>query len=354
MSEHAKLAPSSAHRWVACPGSVRMSEGIVEPESDAAAEGTLAHQVAEMVLRGGLMPAVDADEDVLDGAIMYAEYVLSHVPLAALHIEERVEGVHSENWGTPDAWAVIDNALHVFDYKFGRGIVDPYRNWQLLNYAVGIIGKIPDMMIHLHIIQPRAYHRDGPCRSWSITSDGAFGMFDQLASACIEAMRDDAKCNSGEHCNHCPGRFRCPALLRCAYSIIDRSGESLPLDLPADIMGIILTQVRDGIERLTAIESGLEQQVMSALRGGARVPGWHLETGAGREKWRVPYEEVVALGDAMGVDVRKPGLITPKQSVKAGLPRDLVDSFTETPTGKVSVVRDDARLSQVFAAKRPR
>lgn len=348
--DHAILAPSSAARWIDCPGSIRMSAGITEPQTDAAAEGELAHAVCEATLLGTTMPT-DATEEMIDGAIIYADYVRSVAPIETAHVEERVAGVHPENWGTPDLWHLTDDTLHVFDYKFGYGVVEPYRNWQLLNYAAGIIGKTPDMMIHLHIIQPRAYHRRGVCRSWSITSDGAFLMFDQLASACIEAMREDASTYSGEYCNHCPGRYRCPTLLKTAYSIIDRSGESLPLDLAADVMGFVLAQVRDSIERLEAIESGLEQQVLSVLRGGARVPGWHLETGAGREKWRVPYEEVVALGDAMGVDVRKPGLITPKQSVKAGLPRDLVDSFTETPTGKVSVVRDDARLSQVFGAK---
>lgn len=348
---HAILAPSAASRWVACPGSIRMSAGIVEPQTDAAAEGELAHVVCEAMLFGRETPA-DATDEMIDGAIAYVEYIRSKVDVSQLRVEERVAGVHPENWGTPDAWHLTDTELHVFDYKFGYGVVDPYRNFQLLNYAAGIIGKTPDMMIHLHIIQPRAYHRNGICRSWSITSDSAFGMFDQLASACIEAMRDDAKCFTGEHCAHCPGRYRCPALLRCAYSIIDRSGESLPLDIAADVMGRLLIQVRESKERLEAIESGLEQQVLSVLRGGARVPGWHIEVGAGREKWRVPYEEVCVLGDSMGIDVRKPGLVTPKQAVKVGLPREVVDCYTETPSGKVKVARDDSQLSLVFAPQK--
>lgn len=346
--EHAKFAPSSAARWVACPGSILISEGIVEPPSESSIEGELAHAVAEAALRGD-PPPTDATDEMIDGALIYADYVRSIVPnLSSLHIEERVAGVHPENWGTPDAWGMSDDTLHIFDYKFGYGVVDPYRNFQLLNYAAGIIGKIPDMMIHLHIIQPRAYHRDGVCRSWSITSDGAFGIFDQLASAVLEGLRNDAKCYSGPHCDHCPGRYRCSTLLRCVYSSIDRSGDSLPMDIHADVMGKILIQVRDSIARLQAIESGLEQQVMSVLSAGARVPGWHIECGVGREKWRLTYAEITALGDAMGIDVRKPGLVTPKQAVKAGLPREVVDCHTETPVGKKKIVRDDERLSRVF------
>lgn len=350
MSEHAKLAPSSAHRWVACPGSIAMSAGIVEPESESAREGTLAHEVAECTLLCKPLPG-DATDEMIDGAIIYTDYIISVVGKEAqMHIEERVNGVHPENWGTPDVYVLPDGSLHVFDYKFGRGIVEAYKNWQLLNYAAGIIGSTPDMSIHMHIIQPRAYHRNGTCRAWTITSGEAAGYFEQLSAAAVEALRPGAKCYTGTHCEHCPGRYRCPALLRCAYSIIERSDESLPLDIAVDVMGMVLAQVRDSIDRLNSIESGLEQQVLSALRAGARVPGWHIETGAGRERWRVPYDEVVALGDMMGIEVRKPELITPKQSVKAGLPRDLVDSYTEIPSGKAKIVRDDDRLAQVFSS----
>lgn len=348
MSDHAKLAPSSAHRWVACPGSIRISEGIVEPETEASAEGTLAHKAAECALLNKPFHE-DATDEMIDGAIIYADYIRSIVdPRLRIHIETKVDGVHPENWGTPDAYVLTHDTLHIFDYKFGRGIVEAYRNWQLLNYAAGIVTKKWDGSIHMHIIQPRAFHRNGTCRVWTIARSEATSFFEQLRSATIEALRPDAKCFTGSHCEYCPGRYRCDALLKCGYSIIERSGESLPLDIAADTMGMILTQVRDSIERLNAIQSGLEQQVMSALRSGARVPGWHIETGSGRERWRVPYEEVVALGDAMGVELRKPGLITPKQSIKAGLSRELVDSFTETPAGKTKIERDDGRLSQVF------
>lgn len=45
---HAILSPSSMHRIVKCLGSVFLSEGIEQPESEYAAEGTLAHEIAEI------------------------------------------------------------------------------------------------------------------------------------------------------------------------------------------------------------------------------------------------------------------------------------------------------------------
>ena len=51
-SKHAKLPPSSAERWINCPGSVALAEQLPPPGSSPYAdEGTLAHAVAELKLR---------------------------------------------------------------------------------------------------------------------------------------------------------------------------------------------------------------------------------------------------------------------------------------------------------------
>lgn len=50
---HALLAPSASHRWIACPPSARLTEFLADTESSYAAEGTLAHSVAEENLTTG-------------------------------------------------------------------------------------------------------------------------------------------------------------------------------------------------------------------------------------------------------------------------------------------------------------
>ncbi|SQC97399.1 Protein of uncharacterised function (DUF2800) [Fusobacterium necrophorum subsp. necrophorum] len=63
---HALLGPSSASRWMACPPSVNLTKDMPDTTSEYAAEGSLAHEIAELKLKkkswirecppGSLMP----------------------------------------------------------------------------------------------------------------------------------------------------------------------------------------------------------------------------------------------------------------------------------------------------------
>ena len=48
---HALLGASSAHRWLACPPSARLEASKPDSTSEAAAEGTLAHELVELKLK---------------------------------------------------------------------------------------------------------------------------------------------------------------------------------------------------------------------------------------------------------------------------------------------------------------
>ena len=56
---HALLGPSSAHRWLACPPSARLEEGMDDQGSEYAREGTLAHRLGELRLRERWEPGPD-------------------------------------------------------------------------------------------------------------------------------------------------------------------------------------------------------------------------------------------------------------------------------------------------------
>jgi hypothetical protein len=48
--KHALLSPSSAEKWLNCPGSLVMEKGLKQQESKYAMVGTCAHELAELTL----------------------------------------------------------------------------------------------------------------------------------------------------------------------------------------------------------------------------------------------------------------------------------------------------------------
>ena len=53
-SKHALLSASSSHRWLNCNPSARLEQEFADRETEAAAEGTAAHALAEHKLRKAL------------------------------------------------------------------------------------------------------------------------------------------------------------------------------------------------------------------------------------------------------------------------------------------------------------
>lgn len=53
MTTHARLSPSSAARWMSCPGSVELTKDMPDTSSSFADEGTDAHELAAKCLETG-------------------------------------------------------------------------------------------------------------------------------------------------------------------------------------------------------------------------------------------------------------------------------------------------------------
>ena len=358
--DHARLAPSAAARWVACPGSVVLAERFPqEEEGAAAAEGTAAHWLAVEMLTGG--EAVQAGTTYRGVPITdemrehVGTYVAEVERLSALfgdkgvvkvEFQVDVPSVHRDCWGTLD-WVLHsfkDKKLHIRDLKYGYRPVEVFENWQLLCYAAGILDHLgeqapPDTEVVLGIIQPRAFHRGGPIREWSLPAREVGEYVRRLNAAAHEALGNNPSTCVGPQCKYCPARVGCSALQAAALDAVDQSAGAVLLDVTPQGVGMELALLKRAEAALAARIAGLESSAMASIRSGVVVPGWTVESTIGREEWTAPAAEVITLGDMMGVKLAKPPEpITPAQARKAGLDATVTAQYSRRKTGESKLV----------------
>lgn len=371
---HARLAPSSAARWMACPGSVLLEAGFPETEQNpAAAEGDAAHWAASELLTGAQVAVGQVTpngaaltDEMIDAAELYADNVVSTVGAGRAHVEERVAipWVGDDCSGTPDAWAMVQSpdgkrsTLYVWDFKFGHRHVAAFENPQIIAYVCGLLDSMGidgdrDQLIAvvIRIVQPRNYHRDGPTREWSVNAAQLRGLFNLMAAAAEATRAPNPPCVVNPECRDCRGRHACEALAASTAWTLDAATSSLPLKLPPEAVGAELRRVDRALELLKARRTGLEQDAVHTIRAGGRVPFFKIEASAGRERWKSPAADVAAMGALMGLDLKKPlDVVTPAQARKKGMAADVVGAFAERPSGALTLVPDDgAETRQAFS-----
>jgi hypothetical protein len=371
MIQHSKLAPSSAARRVACPGSRALEANYPEDkESPYAREGEAAHWVASEVLkrRGSISQLHNVapngeyiTHEMVEGANLYCETIMNSlkknekelVSGSKLEIERAIDisTIHPECWGTPDCWFTTNKDLYIYDYKFGHGFVDVFENWQLIEYAAGIfeelkINGIRDntFRVHFCIVQPRSYSRYGTVRWWDVVASDLRAYFNILRHAEEESFKNAAQCKPSPECTYCRGRHACEALQRSTLRTVDVTASNMPMELNSHELGRELLYLRHAAELLDARITGLSEQAIAMIRRGERVLNFNLEQSPGREVWNVPATDIITMGNLMGIDLaKKIEAITPKQAIKAGLPEQLIKDKTMQTKGSFKLVEHDTR-----------
>lgn len=372
MSAHAFLAPSAAARWVRCALSATLEAAYPETEpSPKSLEGTAAHWVVQMLLQGTPVALNDqapngvaVTGDMIESAELVLEDIvakLGHEWRSVLFIERRVEipRVHPDkNWGTPDYFAFkrMDNGnicLYLWDFKYGRKIVEVFENWQLVDYAAGLIDKAgvldTEVVVDFGIIQPRAFHRDGPVRHWRVLASDLRAQINILSNAAGLATSDNPKPTCGDHCEDCRGRVHCEAFQREGYKAADKAQDFGVLEMSPHALGLELRALTRARTLLDARVKGLESEAVALIKRGERVPFWNLEQGMGRLAWKKSVAEIDALGQMLGIPLTKPdvALITPTQAKAAGVPATLLDQYAEKPVGSAKLVFDDGTKARL-------
>jgi len=371
---HAELSPSSAHRWIACPGSVSACRGLPDNGSEFAREGTLAHALAALVLDTGcdtldflgrLLEDGDvngtAQAEMCEYVQMYVQYVRNLRPDALL-VETSVPIGHLTGEdgavGTADALALVGDTLHVIDLKYGRGVrVDAEENEQLGMYALGAMHLLGDLVhikrVVLTIVQPRLDH----ISEWEAPLEWLYDLRHQIADAAEEAAQADAARTPGEsQCKFCRAKANCRALAE--YSLGAVLDDFADLDAPTLPDRIARAASRDLdsaslaplLALLPVIEdwcSAIRQRALAEAEAGRPPPGWKLVQGrGGPRKWRKDALDdlVRTLLDA-GVcttDMYDMSIKTPTALLKLKSLADVdLSQFIERSPGKPTLVRED-------------
>jgi len=231
-SSHAVLSASGADRWMACPASIRLSEGL-DTSNEAAAAGTARHWLAERAFNSGAAPenyrgmtlAVEkwkftVDERMisevnfaLDQVISIKDWELECTEeLSEVDLTPDLRALHPDLGGIADVvlWDRGAKTVYVVDFKFGRHLVEAKANTQLMVYALGAQLRFPEAeRFVLCIIMPQ--WKDSP---WAYQTHEVW--WDELlldfALRLVTAARQprNAKPVTGPHCRWCPARHGCP------------------------------------------------------------------------------------------------------------------------------------------------
>ena len=303
---HALLSASSAYRWLACPPSAAATLRYPSTPSIYAAEGTLAHEVAEAVVSGTasteeLLAREGVTLEMVNHATDYRDYILEQrtSPDDVLMLEERVDFSPwvPEGFGTCDAILISNGVLTIVDYKYGVGVpVSAQDNPQMRLYALGALNDYGIALdvntVAMHIYQPRIHNID----SDAISVEDLLRWAEKVVKpTAAKAYAGKGTYKAGSHCKFCPHAARCRALANYCESYVNLHGvqHAVPALTFAEIGDILAVE-----PVITSWFRSVHGYAMAAMLDGEEIPGWKVVEGRlGNRQWADERRVVEILRD---------------------------------------------------------
>ncbi|MBU3155154.1 DUF2800 domain-containing protein [Clostridium estertheticum] len=372
MAQHAILSASGAKKWLTCPPSARLELQFENKTSEAAEEGTLAHELGELTLRKELkfistrkfnseFKKIEAHElftkDMPDYVDIYVNTCMEKVsearaktPDAVINLEQRLDYSEwvPEGFGTGDMVVIADGTIEIIDLKYGKGVpVSAIGNTQMRLYALGAISEFSFLYdiknVKMTIIQPRL---DSISTDEISAIDLLYWASEKLAPAAALAFKGEGDFCAGEHCSSgfCRANAVCKAradknMELAIYEFQDSS--TLSIDEIADIIG--------KCNELAKWAKDVQEYALEQAVSGIAYPGWKLVEGRSNRR----YTDVDAISDILMDEftqdkVYKPaeilGISAMEKSIGKKRFGELVGDYIEKPVGKpVLVVETDKR-----------
>lgn len=303
--KHALLAASAAARWLNCTAAPHFEEQFPDSVSEYAAEGTLAHEIAECKLRKKYFSQAaprsntarlnrlkkqelysaeidSATDTYLD---VVADQVMSYDSPPSVAVEVRVDlsSYVPESFGTCDCCIIGGGVLSILDYKHGKGVpVSAEANPQIMLYSLGALDRYQLVYgdtihtVRMTIVQPRL----GSISTYTLTVEELRAWGDSIRPIAQEAFTGPGTFHPGDWCRFCRGKAQCRA----------RADQYTALEDFKDIQPATLSDAEIGelLERGKALAQwykDLETYASEALLQGKPIPGWKMVAGRSVRAW---------------------------------------------------------------------
>jgi len=381
--KHALLSASAASRWLTCTAAPRFEEGLPESTSTYAAEGSLAHAIAELkalkkftIMTGRTYttrlnklkkdplydPEMDKTTDLYLEHLTEQAMLYDSTPTVAVEVRVDFSEYVPEGFGTCDCVMIGGDTLSITDYKHGKGVpVAATGNPQMRLYALGALKRYAAVFgdtikqVRMSIDQPRlnSYSTD------LITVDELLDWGNSIKPIAQKAFSGLGEFVPGEHCRFCRGKAQCRARANANSALEDFKGcvpaaTIQPGEFVPQVHSYITPNGNEVHPLLTDAEVGdllirgqhliqwykdLEEYATKRLMDGKPIEGWKLVAGRSVRTFTdqdAAIQAVIAAGyeEALVYD-RKPKTLSELEKLmgKAEF-AEKIGSFVVKPLGK--------------------
>ena len=362
---HALLSPSSSERWISCPPSVRMSEGIEEKPSKYAAEGTAAHSLCEYKLRE-LLGYKQSDirenldyynEEMEDCTEEYRNYINELLaenngrkPL--MFVEQRVDFSRfvKEGFGTSDCIIIDNDTIYIIDFKYGKGVeVNAVNNTQMMIYAIGALEMFDGIFDINHVIMTIFQPRLSNISTFEMTKDELYHWaFNVLKPAADMAYQGTGTFKCGDYCRFCKAKTICRA--RAEYNL---KLAQYDFKMPETLEDIEIESLLGRLDMFIKWAEDVKEYALEQAVHGKKWNGYKLVEGKSNRKYtdETAVAEMVSTAGYDPYEKKVLGITAMTKLLGKKKFEELLGGLIEKPQGKPTLVSDsDARPEMNIAA----
>lgn len=358
-----KINISLLDRVMGCPGHLFMIDLPKFEKQENQTEGIVASEYLEYLLKGVQPPVHSKDgRPFTEDMKFYLKEIANDVLKLGVEINtETVINWQSKSgiWvnGRYDFSYVYNNTLYIHDLKWGWGIVEPEKNWQLIGYAIGemIRRNVGFNEIVLVIEQPRPHHEKGTRREWKVTFNQIEEFQKEIDYQLTQVSLGHKALVTGEHCKYCPAAAGdCPAINKALYTGVDVIQEFVQDDMTEKQLAEQFKLIERVEEVMKIKKSSLEQLITVRIKEGKVVPGYTIKPSYGHRNWK-PGITPDVVKNLTGIDIRTEEILSPAKAEKLGVPKKLVAQMTEVPFLGNKVKKTDVEFAAtVFGSEAPK